>query len=887
MKNEVEALFHELADLSCEEREVYYRDHRIGDELRAEVEQLLNFDGGNTLTAQVSSFAQQILQTPPAASADRCGPYRLLQLIGTGGMGAVYLAERVDGEVEHRVAIKFLRYGNEEPVFLDRFLRERQILASLIHPGIARLLDAGRTTESRPYLVMEYIDGKPIDSYAESLELEDKLTLFLRVCDAVAYAHSNLIIHRDIKPSNIMVDSSGQPKLLDFGIAKVLEAPADETRTRDRLLTPEYASPEQVRGQHQTTATDIYSLGAVLYKLLTGVSPHSSDNKTQEEIMVAIGAEEPPPATRVNSDLPRDLDFILAMALRKEPAERYSSVEALASDIRAFLQWRPVRARSGNVWYRTRRFTRRYWAPITATMVAFLSLGAGLTIALHQRNLSEKRFRTVRQIAGELFNVEKDITDLNGSTPARERIVKTTLQYLENLSRDAGNDLSLKAEVAAGYRRVAEIQGVYGRPNLGHPDEARVSLERAENAFRQLCKAQPADRQALRDLIETVELESRIDYYKRDLKQLGGRVAELKSLLASYEARAAGGASEWRFLGTICDSLSSSEVQLGEPKQAAEFSRCSIDYRSKWVRAESKSVNARGSLSNSFGTYSSLCLDQGKLEDAIDAMKQSLALLEQIRAERPNHYTTRANIANHLADLGAYYGGVDDPSLGRTDLAIEYFERAGRLGREIMLSNPTENTVRLNQAIADRLFGDIIRAENPVRALAAYDEAIQLLRATTAKNYIRDVPLVRVLAESTFPLRRLKHEKEAAQRLQEARQLAAPYRSKPSDASLECFEALSRAEADWALSSGRPLEAIAIHRSFLAEAEAGTGISDAATYFTIAYRMTRRYRLLAQAAKAAGLESDARQAECKRSEIVEAWKKNVPGRPSVQAALER
>src|SRR5215467_13958990 len=169
MKKEVEALFHKLADLTPEQREVYYIDHRVNADLRAEVEQLLSFDGGETLTANVSSFAQEILDTNSGASADgRCGPYRLRQLIGTGGMGAVFLAERVDGEVEHRVAIKFLRYGQEEPVFLDRFLRERQILANLIHPGIARLLDAGRTTGSRPYLVMEYIDGKPIDSYVES-----------------------------------------------------------------------------------------------------------------------------------------------------------------------------------------------------------------------------------------------------------------------------------------------------------------------------------------------------------------------------------------------------------------------------------------------------------------------------------------------------------------------------------------------------------------------------------------------------------------------------------------------------------------------------------------------------------------------------------------------
>lgn len=884
MKQEVEALFHELADLSPELREVYYRDHRVDADLRSEVEQLLSFDCGETLWAFVAPFTQQMLHGEAEAEDGRYGPYRLVRLLGTGGMGTVYLAERVDGEVKHRVAIKLLRYGLEEPVFLDRFLLERQILANLVHPGIARLLDAGRTINSRPYLVMEYIDGTPIHSYVEQLDLQNKLTLFLRVCEAVSYAHRNLIIHRDIKPSNLLVDSSGQPKLLDFGIAKILDAPADETCTRERLLTPEYASPEQISGQTQTTATDIYSLGAVLYKLLTGRSPHTSGKRTTEEIIAAIGTEEAPPASRTNPDLPRDVDCILAMALRKEPSDRYASVEALADDIRAFLEWRPVRARSGNISYRIRRSARRYWAPFTAAAVAFVSLGVGLGIALHQRNLAEKRFRTVRQIAGELFNVEKDINNLDGSTAARERIVRTTLQYLESLSKDAGNDLSLKAEIAAGYRKVAEIQGVYGRSNLGRPDDARASLEKAESAFRQIWKAQPASPQPLRDLIETIELESRIDNARRDLKQLGGRIAELKSLLAIYETGAVGGPTQWSFLGTIYDSMCHSVVDLGQSDEAAEFSRRSIEYRRKLAQQD-KSIKARGSLSNSLGTYSWICRDQGKLEEAIKSVDESVALLQGILADQPNHYTARANLANHLTDLGSFFGSVDSPSLARTDRAVEYFERATRMAHEIMHSNPDESTIRLNQSRNDWLLGDVIRDQNPVRALAAYDEAIDLLRRATAKNYTRDIPLVRVLAESTFPLRRLKREKEARQRLEEARQVAAPYRDKRSGASLDCAEVLSRAEAEWALASGRALEAIALHRAFLAEAEADPAISNPARDFSDAYQWTRRYHLLAVAARAAGLDSEAVQAESKRREIVEMWKKKVPARPSIEIAL--
>src|SRR5689334_864249 len=243
MTRETEAMFHTLADLSPAERELYLREHEIDAEVRAEVEELLRLDGaaGNFLTACVAESAEQMLHPDPEPKAPwRCGPYRLLRVLGRGGMGSVYLAERADGEIEQSVAVKVVRRGAEKRVFRDRFLRERQILATLSHPGIARLLDAGHTADTRqPYLVMDYIDGTPIDVYAAKLELRDKLTLFIQVCDAVSHAHQNLIVHRDLKPSNILVDSAGQPKLLDFGIAKILDPGHDQTQTVEWLLTPE------------------------------------------------------------------------------------------------------------------------------------------------------------------------------------------------------------------------------------------------------------------------------------------------------------------------------------------------------------------------------------------------------------------------------------------------------------------------------------------------------------------------------------------------------------------------------------------------------------------------------------------------------------------------
>src|SRR4051794_17096275 len=265
MQSEVRMLFHELADLPPGERERIFRERQIGSELRAEVESLLGFDFGNThcLADCVSGAAEQVLGSSGSRHLSYCGPYRLIRLLGSGGMGAVYLAERTDGEIQQTVAIKLLGLAQYDSVWRDRFLKERRILASLNHPSIVHVIDAGHTQDGRPYLVMEYVEGLTIDIYCEEIELRDRLMLFLCVCEGVSHAHRHLIIHRDLKPSNILVNGSGQPKLLDFGIAKLLDDTGDPTQTVERLLTPNYASPEQLRGALQTTATDVYSLGAV------------------------------------------------------------------------------------------------------------------------------------------------------------------------------------------------------------------------------------------------------------------------------------------------------------------------------------------------------------------------------------------------------------------------------------------------------------------------------------------------------------------------------------------------------------------------------------------------------------------------------------------------
>ncbi|HET9038998.1 MAG TPA: serine/threonine-protein kinase, partial [Gemmatimonadales bacterium] len=317
----------------------------------------------------------------PAVVGRRFGPYRVVRELARGGMGAVYLAQRDDGAFEQRVALKLIKRGMDSDQVVARFRAERQILASLEHPNIARLLDGGASDDGQPYLVMEYIDGQRIDEFARErrLPVAERLRLWLQVCGAVSYAHQQLVVHRDIKPANVLVTADGTPKLLDFGIARLLhpDAEAVSTMTALRMLTPEYASPEQIEGRHATTVSDVYSLGVVLYELLTDQSPYRPRSRSPRDLAEAICTTEPvrPSAAVSEADaslgrrLRGDLDTILLTALRKEPDRRYPSVEQLAGDVRRHLEGLPVRARPDTFGYRAGKFVRRNRAGVAAAVL--------------------------------------------------------------------------------------------------------------------------------------------------------------------------------------------------------------------------------------------------------------------------------------------------------------------------------------------------------------------------------------------------------------------------------------------------------------------------------------------------------------------------------------
>jgi non-specific serine/threonine protein kinase/serine/threonine-protein kinase len=533
----VKETFFAASALSDAERGAYLREAcRADPELLAEVESLL--------AAHMNEDA--IVDRPAAALVDddfalaasdrwlgrRIGPYEIVALIGHGGMGEVYRARRVDAEYEKEVAIKLVPGGYQAEFVLQRLRSERQILANLEHPNIARLIDGGATDEGSPYLVLELVEGEPLDRYCaeRNLPVSERLRLFRDVCSAVSYAHQRLVVHRDLKPSNILVTAEGAVKLLDFGIAKLTQPATGETGptptiTLMQALTPGFASPEQILGKPITTVSDVYSLGVVLYGLLTGRSPYRTTLDTAADAIREVCETEPVrPSTAAaaanggrGERLDRDLDAILLRALRKEPERRYASVEQLAEDVRRYVDGLPVVARGDQLGYRARKLVRRHKLEVAAaSLVAVTLVGATAVsmreariaeqqqrIAQEQRERAERHFAGVRNLANTfMFEVHDAIDELQGSTAARELLVNAGLEYLNTLAAEAGEDQALKLELAAAYEKVAAIQGKAYAANTGEPRAALDSYGKALALLEPIVAADPRNASARRSVAQ-------------------------------------------------------------------------------------------------------------------------------------------------------------------------------------------------------------------------------------------------------------------------------------------------------------------------------------------------------------------------------------------------
>ncbi len=807
----------------------------------------------------------------PSPAGARVGAFQILHAIGEGGMGTVWLAQRVDGEVQQNVAIKLLRPSNR-PTWRDRFLKERQFLASLNHSAIARLLDAGQR-EGQPYLVMEFVDGVPIDVYAASRSLRDKIALFLKVCDGVSHAHRRLIVHRDLKPSNILVDNGGQPKLLDFGIAKLLDETGDATQTIERVLTPNYASPEQFRGETQTVATDIYSLGAVLYKLLTGSSPHESAGATPSAGVLPTARELTPPS-RLQAGLPGDFDAILSKALRAEPDERYVSVDAFAEDLRAFLNNRPVNALSGNRWYRARKFLQRRWIPLAAAAAVAASLSGGAFLANRQQAIAQRRFTQVRQLANRVLALDKEISALTGATKARQDIASMTQQYLEALSSEASDDQQLTMEIITSYIRLASVQGVPTGLNLGQYEQADQSLRRAEELVESLLAKSPSHWPALSASLE-------VAHGRMILADSGRRHAD-----ALIQARKAAARAE--------QVLSMGNPTKADHNRVAErYANIALCLKNRHLYAEAVRY-AQKAFDHASGTRydastlvqaSSIVADAKRAMGDLEGSYQSILETRQILAQEPPQARLRwVYTFSALWREGLVLGARHTPSLGRTSRAIDAFQRAFDLIEETARHDPNDSSSRIRFASAGRELGDVLQDQDPQRALAVYDHAILRLSEVKENAKARRGE-AELHAAASYPLRKLKRFGEAKRRIEQAFTLLREVKTYPAG-SMDLEDEGARtliAQAEYEAETGQTRRAAGIYDDVLSKIMAAK--PDPEGDLRHASGMSNLWGAIARLEHRLGDTAKADDHSARRLQLWDQWNKKLPNNAYITRQL--
>ncbi|HJT82810.1 MAG TPA: protein kinase, partial [Chthoniobacterales bacterium] len=627
------------------------------------------------------------------------------------------MAERADEQYRKQVAIKLIKRGMDTESVLRHFRNERQILANFDHPNIARLFDAGTTETGLPYFVMEYVEGLTIDQYCDqqALGVNDRLKLFREVCGAVSYAHRHLVIHRDIKRSNILVTAEGVPKLLDFGIAKILQGGNGieqfATVTGLQLMTPEYASPEQLRGEPVTTATDVYSLGIVLYELLTHRSPYGSSPHTPHELARAITDAEPKkPSTVIPTDtsnpqsairtpklLRGDLDNIVLMALRKEPARRYQSVEQFSEDIRRHLEALPVRARKDTLAYRGAKFIRRNRTATVAAALIFLVLVAGVIATSRQAHLAkvqktraEKRFNDVRKLANSvLFDYHDAIKDLPGATAVRDRLVRDGLNYLDSLAEESAGDSGLQRELASAYERVGDVRGEPYGASLGDAAGALNSYEKATRIREAVVTANPRDTEARRDLAasysrigiqlqETSEARRGMDYLRKAFAIYAGLAAEHPADLKIREELA----SSYNSIGTALEAW-------GDIKTALENHRNALRLREELCAADPANENYRRSLAVTHVNLGRALLLSGDANAALASNGRANALMAALFQANPANAGYRRVLAITYQNDGDYRH-----LLGDLRGALESFRKKLVLDEQALADDPVNAQAR-------------------------------------------------------------------------------------------------------------------------------------------------------------------------------------------------
>jgi tetratricopeptide (TPR) repeat protein len=685
---------------------------------------------------------QQQAPTDANAPGGRVGAYRLVRPLGQGGMGEVWLAERADQAYSKQVAIKFITGLGGSREAIDWFRRERQALAKLEHPHIARLLDGGETPDGRPYLVMEYVDGVPLDQWCEGKPLEPILDLFLQVCSAIEHAHRALIVHRDIKPANVLVTADGQSRLLDFGIAGEVEEGAGASEAvATQAYTLHYASPEQMEGGDITVASDIYSLGALLYRLLSGRVPHADTSSAMGQLQ-AIHTTQPQKPSKVVRDDARltgherrqrarrlhgDLDDIVLKCLRRDPAQRYGSARELIDDIQRFRAHEPVLAHAGGTGYRAARYLRRHWIGVSAVAAVLLTLAGGLYAtylqkveAEHQRVLAQKRFDLSRALVNEvLFRFQDELGDVPGTIKARRLLVEQARKYLDRVAEDAQDDPRLLADLSRTERRLGEIAGDPVAPNIGDTPAAFRHYAKAVAQARRAVQLAPKNLDARTALLRGLHSQATLYFWADDLAKAEKLFQEELPLARALAREVRTPESQRNVSGALMGLADvyfwSSKLELALKTYDAA---CASNYADR-----SGSFQARDAIAVCLTRRADALAWLERYPEAEKAIEGARAMYDRMRAEQPDNLNVVHSILIVLNKQGEIYGWT-----GKTEHSLAAYSASLALAEPMYRKDPSDLRSARNLALAYNKHGDgLVEAKRFDEAISDYRKAREII----------------------------------------------------------------------------------------------------------------------------------------------------------------
>ena len=788
---EIKEIFNAACDLPKQNRASFLEKYDVS--LKLEVEKLLNANDeavdfiDEPAMVEVGFVDDGLIDT---FIGTRIDSYEILSEIGHGGMGVVYLADHADESFNKQVAVKLIKRGMDTNAVLKRFVMERQILAQLQHPNIANLLDGGTTTDGLPYFVMEYVAGEPITKFcnAHAFSTEERLELFRKVCSAISYAHQNLVVHRDIKPSNILVTDDGTPKLLDFGIAKLLHPDwsldtREATATMFRVMTPEYASPEQIRGLPITTASDVYSLGVVLYELLSGESPFKIEGRMPDEVAEIVLTKVPvKPSSVVSSSIaergmrnaesktnqneeeitnddefrvphsrlrnPRsafqipqsairnlkgDLDNIILKALAKEPERRYQSVQEFSEDIRRYQNRLPVTATADSFSYRFAKFAKRHRTGVFAGGLIVLTLLAATAVttwqaivARRERDKAEQRFSQVRKLANTvLFEYHDGIAKLPGSTSLREKMVKDALEYLDNLAAENMDDDALQSELATAFFKVGEVQGAPARSSLGDYGGGLASFRKSLSIREKLFEKDSDNDRLKLDLTRSYQMVGHLSQVTDDIP---AALENYRKAFAIFDSMPRENPEVKRDLPTLHTRYGTALSASGDAERATENFRRAVALFTELLTSETENRELKRELGIALGLLGDALEEAVDLDGALTAQRTALATLEPLIVETD---------AQSRRDASAAHGRIGDVlfKLGKYREALEIQQKVLLADEELLKADPLNALARRDVQVDHyKLARNRSELNDVTGAIASMRKCIDFCEASVAAN---------------------------------------------------------------------------------------------------------------------------------------------------------